>query len=231
MGGRGRFLSEPVTGAENFLLETSQDNPQERTESKMLAGTARALLIASCANAMLMPIAAVAWPWDSPDPEQGMEFRVTHDAAVCTDDYPLLVEIINGSSEDVTDVQFLAYAHDQQYSRAECAEFYDLQDLVIGAGKSYKACWSTLGSKGIVYQGEKASAEMIDDAINLLYGSFMYKYGSDAMAVQNQVLDRELKLMDVARDLNPRQGAGCREVPSNVHWFGRLVSLKIFSGF
>ncbi|MBB1498226.1 hypothetical protein [Paracoccus sp. MC1862] len=157
--------------------------------------------------------------------------EVLYRSAQCSSSHPLQVTIYNSSEEDITSVKFLAYAHDEDYSRAECAEAFDLSDRVIGSGESYSLCLNTLDERELVFHGLKFTNQMIDDALPATPLEFSRKYGHEFTKAQVDIAKMYLEHRDATASINPKQNFGCRKVPSGIPWRGKVESFSTFSGF
>ena len=165
------------------------------------------------------------------EPIDRIEISVSFDSERCSAEYPLLVSIENGSRMDMTNLRFLAYAHDPEFSRAECAEHYDLGDRIVRTGTTYTACWATLDSQGISFAGRRISDAMLDDHLRLDPIEWYNEYGSDAVDIPAYLARAGLKHQRLTQSVDPRQSLGCRNVPHTAQWRGKILHASEFSGF
>ncbi|WP_143096252.1 hypothetical protein [Tranquillimonas alkanivorans] len=166
------------------------------------------------------------------DPKELLGITATFGHIECSSEYPILVSIKNRSDVNFTNIRFLAYAHDDSFSRAECAESHDLKDRVVKAGETYRTCLSTLETRGVKFQGERVSNEALADAFELSVTQYANKYGMDAeLELRPELRRMEREHWEEARSVDPRQPLGCWAAPENIPWYGKVINLEVFSGF
>jgi hypothetical protein len=165
------------------------------------------------------------------DPEEALDIFVESNSTQCSDDYPLYITLTNNSSKDITNLQFLAYAHDENYSRAECAETFDLKDRVLKAKQSYSSCWSTLETRGYHLDGKQIPYQMLIDMMTKTDSEVSQKYGWEAVQKRRVPIRDVQEYSRLTVGIELKQTFGCYNVPPGMPWFGKLIDLNVFSGF
>lgn len=167
------------------------------------------------------------------DPKEFVTIEVKKYTLYCAPSRPLYVSIANDSNESITDVEFLAYAHDERFSRAECAEHFALADRVIESKETYSACFPTLDNLGIHYKGKRVSDDMLDQNSRLSPLEFAQQFGfnSSNNHLRSFIFDQLREHERLTKSLDPKQDYGCRNVSADINWFGKVHNFSVFSGF
>lgn len=158
-----------------------------------------------------------------------IEVQVEKDYSACNASAPLLVKIENNTGDPITQIEFIAYVQEENRSRAECAEGFDLRDILVRSGESYVGCFSTLQEKGIIYNGRRLSDKEMDDAIDMSSIEYADTYGGDMYNDSRGGVGRYgINHLKATTTVSPKQSLGCRGIDNQSEWRGKVTNYRVF---
>lgn len=167
--------------------------------------------------------------WSSLGLGGDLEVSAEKNVDLCGSSHPLLISISNHTSTDVTNVEVVAYVQEENRSRAECAEYYPLDDLLIKSGSSIQKCFATLKEVGIHHNGKRISDQAIDDAPLLNAVEYSDRYGSDLEQFRGTIANISSKVYGKITAVSPKQYLGCRKVAEDASWHAKIQRYEPFT--